>query len=90
MKEQPSNGGVTLTDVTADWSDADAHVGLTVRVLRYRTRWQRFKHWISVRIFRRPDPDLALIVAATDTTLTLDRAFEVPTGQTVEIRELDL
>lgn len=76
---------VTLTDVAAGW--CDAHVGLTVRVWRYRTRWQRFKRWISVRILRRPDPDLARIVAATGTTLTLDRAFEVPTGHPVEIRK---
>ena len=79
-----------LTDVTADWSDAQAHVGLTVKVWRDRTRWQRFKRWISIRILRRPDPDVARIIGATETTLTLDRALEALTGQPVEIRKPDL
>lgn len=35
--------------------------GDRVKMYRYRTRWQRVKLWVAIRILRRPDPDLYLI-----------------------------
>jgi len=80
------NEGVTITDTSRSFSSVD--VGNTVRIYRSRTRWQRFKLWIAVRVLRRPDPDVFRITGVTEHVLTFDRPFEISAEQTpVVIKE---
>jgi hypothetical protein len=76
----------TIVDTSRSFSNV--HVGLAVQIYRSRTRWQRFKLWISVRILRRPHPDVFRITAVDDHVLTFDRPFDIETASTpVVIKE---
>jgi len=72
-----------ITDVSSDFGGV--RIGDVMRIQRSRTRWQRFKHWIWVRVLRRPDPDVFRITDVSATVLTLDGSPVISTGQAPSI-----
>jgi hypothetical protein len=58
-----------IVDASRNFGDLAGHY---VRIQRSRTRWQRFKHWLSVRVLRRPDPDVMRITSNDSTTLFVE------------------